>query len=117
MTIRAMVLLKKLKKAQINPDRQVYIDFEKMEIETVRDAKQSYKTVSIKKFCNSVFSTLDYLSGLGYIDYDNFNGAKVTHLGWHAFGATVQDAVKFTVRDVIVPIIVTIITTIVLRYI
>lgn len=115
MTISAMILLGKLKRAQISPDRQAYIDFEKMDVVTVHEAVQPYKTVSLKKFSKSIFSALSYLAGLGYIDYNKYGSVKVTHLGWHAFRATVQGAVKFTFRDIVIPVVVTIITTIILR--
>lgn len=94
-------------------DAQLYIDFEAMTVITVHEANKPYKELSLKRYSTSIHSTLRYLKSAGYINCNDFGNAKVTHAGWCAFGATVQSAIKFTVRDVIVPVIVAVITSII----
>lgn len=113
MTIQAKYLLKQLKKAQMHPDEQVYIDFDKMTVVTVHEVRSPYTEINLKNYSHSIRSTLTYLKELGYIDYNESGYAKVTHTGWNALSTTVQSTVKFTVRDVIIPIIVSVIAAII----
>ncbi len=117
MTLKAMRLLSKLKKAQLRQDELVYIDFDSLSACTVHEKGQPFGDISLRNYAGSIQSTLSYLEKLGYIECNKIGYVKVTHSGWCAFQVTVQDAVKFTVRDVLVPILVSIATTIALRYI
>ena len=118
MTFKSALLLSRLKTAQMYPDKNIMIDFDYMTAGSDRTIGESFQEVSLRGYEKSIYSTLDYLQKLGYIEYNFETGlAYVTHAGWNATSMTVKSAVQFTVRDVIVPIIVAIATTIVLRYI
>lgn len=113
MTFSAGRLLHKLKQAQMSEDGQIYIDFDAMTVSTVHDINAPYKTIRLKRFRRSIHSTLAHLQELGFVAYDDFGQAKVTYRGWTALSTNIEEAVKFTVRDVIVPIIVSVITSII----
>lgn len=110
-------LLRKLKKAQMEEDGQIYIDFDALTVSTVHNANAPYKCIKLKRFRRSIHSVLAHLQELGFVAYNDFGQAKVTYRGWTALSADIQDAVKFTVRDVIVPIIVSVITSIIVSQI
>lgn len=105
MTFSESRLLRKLKKAQIELDRDIYIDFETMTVTTCGNIYEKTKKVNISEYKGSINSTLKSLQDKKYI---NCSGAyaQVLSSGWHAFQTTVRGAVRFTVKDIIVPIIV-----------
>lgn len=105
MTLQEANLLKRLKKAQICQDRQVYIDFDALTLKTVGDVTQKCKEVKIARYRGAIHSTLKSLSDANYIDIKG-NNIHVNHQGWNAFQLTVQDAVRFTFRDIVVPLLV-----------
>lgn len=113
MIFSAEKLLRKLKKAQITEDGQIYIDFDALTVSTVHGVNEPCKCIKLKKFRGSIHSVLAHLKDLGFVEYDDFGQAKVTYRGWTALSADIQEAVKFTVRDVIIPIIVSVITSII----
>lgn len=110
MTIRAARLLRKLKRAQIYQDSQVFIDDDNMTVGALHDESRPYRDVSLKGYENSLYSTLDYLQNLGYVEYDDIGIAKVTHAGWSATTTTLKSAIQFTAKDIVVPIIVAVIS-------
>lgn len=113
MTFSAGQLLRKLKKAQMTEDGQIYIDFDALTVSTVHNVNAPYKCIKLKRFRRFIHSTLAYLQELGFVAYDDFGQAKVTYRGWTALNTDIQEAVEFTVRGVIVPIIVSVITSII----
>lgn len=118
MTFKSIKLLKLLKEAQVCEDNTIMIDFETLKAWTVASGTYTgpIKEVKLNKFNGSIFSTLDYLKDLEYIDYDYCTGqAHVTHTGWNGTSATFKSAIQFTVRDIIVPLIVTITATVIIE--
>ena len=114
MTFKAAKLLRRLKKAQMYQDEHLVINFDEMTAKTIRSQGGDFQEVSLRGFETSLFSTLDYLESKDYISYAYPSGeAVVSHTGWHATEATVRDAVRFTVKDVIIPIIVAVIASII----
>ena len=113
MTFKSSKLLQKLKKAQMHPDGSVMIDFEAMNVGTIRITGEPYRDIDLRKFKTSIYSTLDHLVKMGYIDYNRYTGeAFVTHAGWYAHLMTVKAALQFTVKDIIIPIGVAIATSV-----
>lgn len=111
MTFSAAILLRQLKQAQMREDNHLIIDFDGLTAKTFTGRKEVYQEISLKRFENSLLSTLDYLKGKGFIEYDFYSGeAFVNHSGWHATESTIRAAANFTFRDVIVPIIVAAVT-------
>ena len=111
MTFRAAILLRQLKQAQMREDNRLVIDFDGLTAKTLTDRKEAHQEISLRRFETSLFSTLDYLKGKGFIDYEFYSGeAFVNHAGWHATEATIRTAANFAFRDVIVPIIVAALT-------
>lgn len=118
MTFKSAKLLRLLKTAQMYADSEIMIDFDEMTAGSIHAKGDTYQEVSLRGFDNSIISTLDYLAKKEYIYYDQITGlAKVTHAGWNATTMTVREAIRFTVRDILVPILVTIAATILMRYI
>lgn len=112
MTFSEAKLLGKLKKAQIIKDNCVYIDFDNLTVITVHTANDKYVTVDLDKFSSDLHSILKSLEDKELIEVKGNGYLNVTYSGWNAYRLTVQDAIKFTVRDILVPIIVSIITVV-----
>lgn len=115
MTIQCACLLRKLKRAQIHQDLSILIDYANLTVACCDCDPQSAVTVKLKWYKNSLNSILEELARNGYIEIGKLGHARVTHTGWCALGATINDAIKFTVSDVIIPIIVTVLTTLIMR--
>lgn len=105
MTFSESRLLRKLKKAQIELDRDIYIDFEAMTVTTCGNIHEKTKKVNISEYKGSIHSTLKSLQDKKYINHSG-EYAQVTSPGWHAFQTTFREALRFTFKDIIVPIIV-----------
>lgn len=105
MTFSESVLLRKLKKAQIEPDRDIYINFEAMTLTTCGSCYDKKRSVSISRYKGSIRSILESLKKKEYIEHSG-EYIHVTHSGWCAFQATVRGALRFTAKDIIVPLIV-----------
>lgn len=110
MTFQARRLLKKLKKAQIEQDRIVYIDFDAMNAITVHDATQKSETVDLRGYRKSIHSTLRYLAEQEYIEQNNFGHVKVRHTGWHWGQTLFSRFMNFLFESIFVPIVVSLIT-------
>ena len=108
MTFQTAKFIRKIKKAQICEDWAVQINFATMTVETYNRDPDNTAVIKLKKFRKSIHSILAELKKQDYIILDeDFGYAKLTHSGWHARELTVQSALKFTVKDIIVPLIVT----------
>ena len=79
-----------------------------MTAETSNQSVENTVIVNVEEFRTSIHSILHELEKNGYIDIGDFGYASLTHPGWHAFGVTVAAAVKFTIRDVLVPVLVSV---------
>ena len=116
MFYQAFVLLKKLKKAQQELDREIFIDYEKNTVSTVHDGTQSFVTVDLQKF-GAPRSVLDYLEKEGYINKKPYGDYfSVTSYGWYYFQITFNKFCAFMFHSVVVPIFVSIITTVIALY-
>lgn len=117
MTFQTAKLLRKLKKAQVCEDWCVQINFDTMTVATHNQGPYNTVVVDLSEFKTSIHSLLSELKKADYIHLGDFGYVSVTHTGWHAFGATVADAVKFTVRDVIVPVFVAVIAAVITTWV
>lgn len=117
MTLQARRLLKHLRKAQMHEDGQIYIDFEELTVTGVHCKGQSYNSVNLKNFKNSIHSILQYLKDLGYVAYDDFGQAKVLHPGWNWMQIQLSRFINFLFTSVFVPIFVSVVTSIIVTVI
>lgn len=107
MTLKSIHLLRLLKKAQREEDNLLAIDFDAMLAWSPDSAESTAKKVRLNRFRGCIFSTLDYLHDQECLTYDYPSGqAHISHLGWNITKVSFQQAIRFTVKDVIVPIIV-----------
>ena len=112
MTFSEAKLLGKLKKAQITKDNCVYLDIDKLKATTVHNASDKYVTVDLAGFSSDLHSILKNLEDKKLVEMKGNGYLNVTYPGWCAYRLTVQGAIKFTLRDIIVPIIVSVITVV-----
>ena len=113
MTIQALWLLRKLKKAQMHLDGCVGIDTDEMKAITVHISGQTFKSVSIKFYKNSLDATLDYLAAGGFIRFQDRGLLQVTYPGWHILSMTVVEVTKIILLNVLLPVIVSVIAAII----
>ena len=108
MTFETAKFIRKIKKAQICEDWAVWINYDTMTVVTYNRGPDNSTAVSLAEFHNSIHSILTELKNHDYITFDDdFGYAKLTHLGWHSLEMTVQNAINFTFRELLVPILVT----------
>lgn len=117
MTFQAARFLRKLKKAQVHQDWSILIDYDKFTAATYNYSPKNTTVVNLSRYRNSLHSIMHELEQRKFIKIGSLGHVSITHAGWCAFGITVQGALKFTIRDIIIPIITAIATTLVLRYI
>lgn len=119
MTIQSMLLLRKLKKAQISETEDVYIDFDKLTASTVHDSGAPYQEVSLSQYASSLSSVLNYLQSEGMIQisgpFDEY--IKVCHLGWHSWQRRLTRLGKFLASSIVIPIAVSAVTTLITLWI
>lgn len=115
MTIQAIRLLGKLKKAQINPQRLIYIDLDEHTAATIRRENLPYKVVKLLGYKYSLEITLKYLKDQGYIEYDHF--CRVLYPGWNLAQTIISKILNFLLKSVAVPIGVSIATTMITLWI
>lgn len=104
MTFQMGKFIRKIKRTQVCEDWTVWIDFDTMTAVTYNRASDDTVTTDLSDFKASIHSMLSELQSLGYIELGDFGYCSLTHSGWHAREITVQSAIKFTVRDIIVPL-------------
>ena len=119
MTIPALILLFKMKKAQISEAGTFYIDNEKWFLGTVRDSENSpMLKVSIQKQEHSFYPTTEFLIKQGLVKTESpFYIYSVTHEGWYIWQTAVSRLLMFLFSSILVPIIVSAITTLVALWI
>lgn len=113
MIIQAYRLLRKLKKAQMSLDGIVGIDEDEMTATTIHQMGQKYKEISLKRYQDSLVSTLEYLKEQGCIAYERTSYIQVTYSGWYYFSATLVDTFRGLILNVIIPIVVSVIAAVV----
>lgn len=117
MTFQARRLLKKLKKAQIEQDRIVYIDFDEMKAVTVHDVTETTKTIDLGWYRKSIHSTLRYLAENDYIEKNDSGYIKVLHPGWYWGQTMFGKFMNFLFTSIVVPIFVSVVTSIIVTVI
>lgn len=125
MTIKSIIFLKKLKKAQIDESRIVWINSETSLVKTVGDSNELCCEVNLDKFKTSINSILSHLSKHGLIynyadsesNQSEFCYIRVTHAGWNWGQTFTFGIIKYAFTSVVMPIFVSILTTIITLYI
>ena len=113
MTIQAWWLLRKLKKAQRHLDGYIGIIGDSMRVVAIHDASQNVKSVSVKRYKNSLEATMRYLEDQGYIKSDQSGIVQVTYIGWHILSATAVEVTKIVLLNVVLPIVASVIAAII----
>lgn len=113
MTFQAYCFLRKMKKAQRQPDGDVYIDFEGLEMMTVVEKGQPRTVVPIRQYKNSICSILDYLKQEKLIVQLGLEHFKLPQAGYYYLQTLLSGLARFLLGSVLVPIVVAIITTLI----
>ena len=120
MTIQALVMLSKLKKAQIAEDGTVYIDRETLSLCTVQAEGAPSVEIGVKNLRHSLDSVLSHLRCQNLIIIDGSPEETyvcVTHKGWHIWQTAISRFLWFLFSSIFVPIVVSAITTIITLWI
>lgn len=119
MTIPALIMLFKMKKAQIDEDGTFYIDDEKLFLGTVLDTENSPMVkVSIQKQKHSFYPIVEYLMKRHLVKEESpLYIYSVTHDGWYILQTALSRLLSFLFSSILVPIAVSAITTIVALWI
>lgn len=118
MTIQALILLFKLKRAQISEGGTVYFDNENLFLCTVQEDNSPVTKVSIRKYERSFYSTVEYLTQQGLVKVETpFYIYGVTHKGWCIWQTLLSKIAWFLFSSIFVPIFVAAITTLVTLWI
>lgn len=116
MTFSETNLLRKLKRAQKTPDRDVFINRDTLTAITCGNIHSEKKTVKLKRYKHLLQPILYSLEGKGYIAIRLITETEayihVEYAGWCALNTTVRSAIRLTVKDIIVPIVVSVIAAI-----
>lgn len=119
MTIQALAMLSKLKKAQIAEDGTVYIDRETLSLCTVQAEGAPSVEIGVKNWRHSLDSVLSHLKRQNLIIMDGSleEYVQVTHDGWHIWQTAISHFLWFLFSSIFVPIVVSAITTIITLWI
>lgn len=115
MTRQAHSVLRKLRKAQITENGEVFINFDDMTACTCHAGNEPCVTVDLSEYRDSLESILGYLAEQGYLRKLHIDYYSVLHPGFHVAQARLSALCSFLAQSVLTPIIVTILTTLVLR--
>lgn len=115
MTIPALNMLYKMKRAQLKETGTVYIDNENWFLCTVQDGDFPVVKVSIQNQEYSFYSIVEYLIKQGLVREETPSYVyAVTHEGWYIGQTAVSQLVMF---PILVPIVVSAVTTLVALWI
>lgn len=117
MTKQAHSVLRKLRKAQITENGEIFIDFSDMTASTCHSGSEPCVTVDLSDYRNSLSSILGYLTEQGYLRKLYTDYYSVRHPGFHVGQTRWAAFCSFLVQSIVTPIIVTILTTLALRLI
>lgn len=115
MTKQAHSVLRKLRKAQITENGEVFINFTDMTACTCHAENEPCVTVDLSDYRDSLDSILGYLTEQGYLRKLYTDYYSVRHPGFHVAQTRWSAFCSFLVQSIVTPIIVTILTTLALR--
>lgn len=115
MTKQAHSVLRKLRKAQITENGEIFINFSDMTASTCHSENQPCVTVDLSAYRDSLGAILCYLTEQGYLRKLYTDYYSVRHPGFHVAQTRWSAFCSFLVQSIVTPIIVTILTTLALR--
>ena len=113
MTIQSIMLLNSL--ASFVVDEETVISFLE-HTSSFCYANDLNKTLDYSKYSHEIHGIIKYLIDEGYLEYayaNNTNFFRLTHRGLHRHQITIQNALDFLYRSIIVPIAVSLATTLI----
>ena len=116
MFFQAFFLLRKLKKAQQELSKEVFIDYSNNVALTVHNGKETFTCVKLGKL-GAPKLILEYLQEEKYIRIPHKEYVQVTSRGWYFFQILLNKLCIFLFRSILVPIITAVITTIITTFI
>lgn len=117
MTWQAFRTLCKLRKAQINEGKEIWVDYENKQISTVVEAGELQNTIDMSSQWSSLVSTIEYLIEGNYIKHLSSTYYKVTHKGFHIRQEALSAFAVFMFRSILVPIGVALVTALITAWI
>lgn len=113
MTIQALLLLRKLRRAQRYEDAQFGIDFDRNQVVTMLVDKPDRRTINVSRYRNSINKVLEYLKKEGYITVSDGGCGQVLHKGWHWGQVFISKLGVFLFKSILVPVFVAFITALI----
>lgn len=113
MTIQALLLLRKLRRAQRYEDAQFGIDFDRNQVVTILVDKPDRRIIDVKRYRNSINKVLEYLDQEKYISISDGGCGQVLHKGWHWGQVFMSKLGVFLFQSILVPIFVAFITALI----
>lgn len=113
MTMQALGLLYKLRRAQRYEDAQFGIDFDRNQVVTMLVEKPDSRTINVSLYRNSINKVLEYLEKEGYITINDSGYGQVLHKGWHWGQVFISKLGLFLFKSILVPIFVAFITALI----
>lgn len=111
MTIQSIMLLNSLASFVVNEETIISFLENTSNFCYVNDLN---KTLDYSKYSHEIHGLIKYLVDEGCLEYayeNNTNFFKLTHKGLHRHQITIQNALDFLCRSIIVPIVVSLATT------
>lgn len=115
MTKQAHSVLRKLRRAQITENGEIFINFSDMTASTCHSGDEPCVTVDLSDYRDSLGAILGYLVEQGYIRKRYADYYSVRHSGFHVGQTRWAAFCSFLVQSIVTPIVVTILTTLALR--